>query len=188
MSSAHRVPRCTSVSTPLSTKRGTPLRSSRSRRCRAPACQCLAPGVSIKQVGEPNLSTGKVRLDVALSGEYTQAAYDEVVEGIKQDAPDIPGFPKKKGGKGVNTALVPTSTIVMMLGKKNIVGFTVEKVVSETLKDFVDEQGLSTGSDEIKCTEERKDLVKKFKEGAEFTFQADITLSADELEEGGLTV
>ena len=76
----------------------------------------------------------------------------------------------------------------MMLGKKNVVGFTVEKVVSETLKDFVDEQGLSTGSDEIKCTEERKDLVKKFKEGAEFTFQADITLSADELEEGGLTV
>eukprot|EP00245_Coleochaete_scutata_P004596 TRINITY_DN17327_c0_g1_i1.p1 TRINITY_DN17327_c0_g1~~TRINITY_DN17327_c0_g1_i1.p1 ORF type:complete len:246 (-),score=57.38 TRINITY_DN17327_c0_g1_i1:728-1441(-) len=119
----------------------------------------------------------KVRVDV--SGNETQRIYSSTIFELSKSTPPGPGFRKAKGGK---TALVSKEVLLHMLGPKKVKGFVIDRIVNQTLADYVEKEGLGAKK-EAKTVQSADDLMAAFTPGKTFGFDATLILEEKESQE-----
>eukprot|EP00898_Chlorokybus_atmophyticus_P002164 jgi/Chlat1/2949/Chrsp2S04683 len=137
------------------------------------AAHCLADGISV-QANPP--ADGKVKLDVSITGVKTQKEFDKVLIELGKNAPLVPGFRVGKGGKN---AKVPKTVMLRFLGKDNVEKFTITQLVSNTLAEYVEENGIKTVGKDAKLDQSEEELHEKFKPGEPMSFAAVLELLPD---------
>lgn len=112
----------------------------------------------------------KVRVDV--SGEKTQAAFDDIFSKLVEAAQPIPGFQRAKGGK---TPDIPKDILLNILGPSKVNRQSIKKIINSTMAEYTEKEGLKI-TKELRVHQSYEELEEKFVPGKEFSFDATIQL------------
>jgi len=131
--------------------------------------QAMKKGYSVT-IAEPVNDKGQIKIDATVSGDVTQSEFTKTLKELGTSSPVIPGFRKKKGN-----ANVPSKVLLQMLGKKRVYGFLIQSVVTNTLVDFTEEEGLDAEK-EADLDKDNEKLMDGFEPGKPISFQATLQL------------
>ncbi|CAI0544033.1 unnamed protein product [Linum tenue] len=118
----------------------------------------------------------KVRVD--LGGDETEKVFGKVLRNLALTSPPIPGFRKQKGGK---TTQVPRDFLIQVLGEDRVTNFVIQEIVSATLADYADKassvvENVKVKENKVTTIQKADELMKLFKPGKEFGFNAILEL------------
>lgn len=118
---------------------------------------------------------GQIEINVRIDGRITQKKFDQVVKELGSNSPAIPGYRRGKGGKN---AAVPKQVLINMFGKKRLMAFVVDGLVSDTLLDYVQEEELDAEK-ESKIKQDTEELMEGWAPGKPISFDAMLQLVGD---------
>lgn len=131
------------------------------------------------KVTQEKLPASRVGLEIEITPEMSQQAYEKTVENYTRNA-NIPGFRKGK---------VPRQIVLQRFGSRNLKALALEELIENTLKQAIEQEKIDAlGNFELKSPFE--DLVNQFEPGSAITFTAviDVPPEANLTTYTGLTV
>ncbi|HIK54364.1 MAG TPA: trigger factor [Synechococcales cyanobacterium M55_K2018_004] len=131
------------------------------------------------KVTQEKLPASRVGLEIEITPEMSQQAYEKTVENYTRNA-NIPGFRKGK---------VPRQIVLQRFGSRNLKAIALEELIENTLKQAIEQEKIDAlGNFELKSPFE--DLVNQFEPGSAITFTAviDVPPEANLTTYTGLTV
>ncbi|XP_027066031.1 uncharacterized protein [Coffea arabica] len=110
----------------------------------------------------------ELKISMVVEGKRTQAIFDDVFSSMVADAQPIPGFRRVKGGKTTN---IPKNILLEILGPSKVYKQVIKRIISSTISDYVQKEGLSVGKD-LRVQQSFEDLEATFEPGDQFKFEA----------------
>lgn len=110
----------------------------------------------------------ELKISMVVEGIRTQAIFDDVFSSMVVDAQPIPGFRRVKGGKTPN---IPKNILLEILGPSKVYKEVIKRIISSTISDYVQKEGLSVGKD-LQVEQSFEDLEATFEPGDQFKFEA----------------